>query len=121
MEPTQPRRNPLLLIGAVALLLLALLVKWCNTPHRDSSEVPLPNKQVQALRRQAEQAQRRADSLLVVADTAVAHSREAYALGVTAGKEAAALRLETHAKPSPHAQAPTPATTKQLQQFFNDY
>jgi hypothetical protein len=121
MEPTQPRRNPLPYLIGGALLLLLLLVKWCNTPHQDSSEKPLPSKQEKLLQKQRDQALKRADSLLVVADTAVAHSREAYALGVQARKEAAALRLETHPKPTPHAQVPTPASAKQLQQFFNEY
>jgi len=121
MEPIQPRRNPIPYLIALAVLLLFLVVKCLNTPHRDSSEKPLPKKEETALRRQAEQALKRADSLQVVADSVLVHSHEAYALGVAAGKEAAALRLETHAKPSPHAQAPTPASVKQLQQFYNEY
>lgn len=120
MQPTPNSLRRTLILGGAALLLF-LVVKCLNTPRQDSSEKPRPNSEVKALIKERDLALKRADSLVVVADTAVAHSREAYALGLEAGKEAAALKAENHLKPTPHAQAPTPASTKQLQQFFNDY
>jgi hypothetical protein len=122
MEPTPSRPNPLLYVGILVVILLALAVAWLNTPHQDSTEKPLPRKQEEALRNEAVRANRRADSLQAVSDTAVVHSLEAYAQGVQDGKEAAALKLETHSSPKPHAQLPpTPASAKQLQQYFNEY
>jgi hypothetical protein len=121
MQPSTTNARRLLYVVLGVLFVLALLVKWCNTPRRDSSEKPMSNKAENAMRYEAARANHRADSLQVVADSAAIRSQRAYALGVDAGKEAAELRLETHSKPNPHAQAPTPTTTKQLQQFFNDY
>jgi hypothetical protein len=121
MQPSTTNARRLLYVVLGALFVLALLVKWCNTPRRDSSEKPLPRKEEKALERKMAQAVHRADSLQAVADSLVSSSRIVYALGVDAGKEAAALRLETHSKPSTHVQAPTPASTKHLQQYFDEY
>jgi hypothetical protein len=121
MQPSTTKARRTIFLVLVVLLLLFLVVKCLNTPRRDSSEKPMSNKAENAMRREADRANHRADSLQAVADSLVSSSRIVYALGVDAGKEAAALRLETHSKPKTHAQAPTPATTKQLQQFFNDY
>jgi flagellar biosynthesis/type III secretory pathway M-ring protein FliF/YscJ len=121
MQPSTTNARRTIILVLVVLLLLFLVVKCLNTPRRDSSEKPLANKEEKALERKMAQALHRADSLQAVADSLVSSSRLVYALGVDAGKEAAALRLETHSKPSPHVQAPTPASTKHLQQYFDEY
>lgn len=116
-EPTTPRRNPLPLLMAGALLLLMLLVKWCNTPHQDSSEKPLPKPQVKVLLQDDKKLQAQIEHYKHKADSAESASDRAYARGVQDAKEAIQLHQQSrHASPVTRS-----ASAAELQSILSKY
>jgi hypothetical protein len=104
------------------LLVVILLVSYLNTPHQDSTEKPMSRQAEKELIRQRDAALKLAKQQEAKADSAAKHSQVAYEQGVEAGEEAMKARLETHQPPKAHAKTlPTPAATKHLQQYFDEY